>query len=184
MYLDLLLLIFALSFAIIGMWRGFLHQAISLIGILCIVFFSFPLAEQLHQSNSVWLQRSPLLVLWAISAFGLFLFFVLLRWAVSRFVGWSPMGSIDRWMGLLLGTLKGVVVGLLIGMALQVLFDESESLSADLHQDMQESHFVVASSDLMSIGLFGLSDAMEILRTQIRPRSKSFRELPLPWSEE
>jgi uncharacterized membrane protein required for colicin V production len=183
MYLDLLLLIFGLSFAIIGMWRGFTHQAISLLGILAIIFFSFPLAENLHQSEWIWLQQSPLLVLWAVSCFGIFLTSAALRWSVKRWIDWSPLGAMDRWMGLGLGAIKGLVIALMIGMGVQLVFEDPRYLSPDLAEDFKESKFLVASSDVLNVGIFGWSSAMTVLKSQIRPLKHTRLDDLQPWTE-
>ncbi|TVQ77815.1 MAG: CvpA family protein [Bradymonadales bacterium] len=186
MYIDLLLLIFVISFAVIGLWQGFFQQLVSLASLTALIFLSFPLANSLHQSSLLWFQKSPLLVLWGVACFLIIVGSSLIRWGLNRWVQWSPLGALDRWMGLSFGALKGVVIALLIGMGFQVLFEEQRDSSTDFAQEMASSKFLVASSDVLSFGLFGWSEAVTLFQEHLRPNHRSQRALPRPslWSEE
>jgi len=186
MYIDTLLLILCISFAFVGLWQGFVHQLVSLLGIVAIVMFSFPLAQSLKSTNFLWFSESPLLILWAIACFMIFSASYLTRLAVGRWLTWSPLGAMDRWMGFTLGGIKGVLLTLILAMGVHVIFQDRDTLTPELHAELEESKFLVASSDLLSIGIFGWSDALSLITEQVR----SVREQPRllspdhPWTDE
>ena len=122
----IILSIIAIS-SLVGAWRGFMREAISLgawvLGVWLAWTFAGVLEPHLggllaHDQVRVWVARLIILV-------GVVLLGVVVGFFVTRFAHYSPFGNIDRMLGILFGLLRGaVIVGLFAILGQLVKLDE------------------------------------------------------------
>src|SRR5262245_7107467 len=122
----IILSIVAIS-CLIGAWRGFLREAISLgawvLGVWLAWTFASLLAPHLggllaHDQVRIWVARLIILI-------GVVLLGVVVGFFVTRFSRFSPFGNIDRLLGILFGFVRGaIIVGLFAILGKLVQLDE------------------------------------------------------------
>ncbi len=112
---------------LIGAWRGFMREAISVaawvLGVWLAWSFSGVLEPHLggllgHDQVRVWVAR--LIILISVVLIGVVVGFI-----VTRFAHYSPFGSMDRLLGIMFGFLRGaIIVGLFAILGKLVQLDE------------------------------------------------------------
>src|SRR5437764_656898 len=116
MYLDLLLLFLILLFGFLGYLHGFVKQTLHLLGVICIAFFAQPLALWLKNSSGwAWFSKSPMFVLWGLSAIAIILVFFAVGGIVSLMRESSTPSPGERWIGCALGVAKGIFICFVAG---------------------------------------------------------------------
>jgi uncharacterized membrane protein required for colicin V production len=146
MHLDLLLLIFVLSFGVFGFIKGFAWQIFSLGIVLGIIFGAEPFTAWLtHRFEPTW----PRFVLWGFCAFGIVIVGWILRYSTLRFVQRTPLNALNRWLGFFVGATKGFVIILFFGTVLHVLPEKTWQRFGTAKSELGQSQMFKASSDLM-----------------------------------
>lgn len=180
MYTDLLLLFLILSFSIIGFFRGFTDQLISLVVILSILLVSEPLA-QLIKSQLSWsfVSAAPHFVLWAFCAI-LFLGLGLLARKIFFWRKLPLIRPVDRWLGLGLGTLKGVLILFVLLLAYQALPENQRAGFSELEKDMSRSNMVSASKKFFDWSPLAIVDRLHDIRSKLQDSPQKLEE-GTPW---
>jgi len=164
--LDYVLLALLLIFLVSGYRKGFLWQALAIVGV-CVSFFvaarfHTPLAETSVFDS--FRERSPSLAL-VVSFVGIFFILVavtsLLTRTIGRKVKKESTRDLDKWLGALLGTAKGVILLGGIGLAFQEWgFEEGAAIPAEFQEKgeglVRESLLVPMLTD----GCFAMIDLM------------------------
>ena len=146
MYLDLLLLIFVLTFGLFGFIKGFIYQLFSLAILAGIVLGAEPLTSWIEMHFDWGLPR---FVLWGLCAFVILMTGWLLRFSSLRFVQRGPVNAINRWLGFGVGLLKGFVIILFIGMAIRVLPEKTWDQLGSARSELNSSQLLKASADIL-----------------------------------
>ena len=96
-----------------GIWRGLVHEVLSLGGwvlaFLAANLFSAPLSEYLPAAMQAELR---VLLAWSVVFFGVLLIASLFGMLLKRFIKTVGLGSTDRTLGALFGLLRGLLIGL------------------------------------------------------------------------
>ena len=123
--LDYIVLAVILSSAVVGAFRGFLKEVISVISWVLAIWLAWKLAPSLAPRFGGALQ-DPVYGLWAARAL-IFLVVVIAGWVigavVNHLVRLSMFSGLDRLLGFLLGLLRGLVVvgiGIILAQALRL----------------------------------------------------------------
>jgi membrane protein required for colicin V production len=124
--LDYIVLAVILSSAVVGAFRGFLREVISVISWVLAVWIAWRLAPSLAPKFGGAL-RDPTYGIWVARAL-IFLLVVIVGYfigaVVNHFVRLSMFSGLDRFLGFMLGLLRGlVVVGIGIILAQAVRLD-------------------------------------------------------------
>ena len=123
--LDYIVLAVIVSSAVVGAFRGFLREVISVISWILAVWLAWKLAPGLAPKFGGALQE-PVYGLWAARTL-IFLLVVIAGYflgaVVSHFVRLSMFNALDRLLGFLLGLLRGLVIvgiGIIIAQAMRL----------------------------------------------------------------
>lgn len=184
MYLDLLLLILILSFAVVGFVQGFIHQMLSIAVLLAILFASEPISLWLQRSDTSWAKNLPHFALWCAVSFSFLIFGWLIRFGVRRKLNNGPLRATDRWIGSGLGLVKGIVIAFILSLALQVMPRSIRQDLVNMDKDFNESRFIAASSSVLDWQRFqGISKLRSLKQKweQLQSPQKSSRLAESPW---
>ncbi len=117
--------------AAFGFWRGLLRPLIGVAGLLGGLLLAAALYRQLAyalwQSHGAW----PLVAAYAIILLGVLVATVLLSILVGRLVHMTPLGIIDRLLGLTVVTLVALIAWALVLTILMIVLPGSDGLLAD-----------------------------------------------------
>jgi membrane protein required for colicin V production len=123
--LDYIVLAVILCSAVVGAFRGFLTEVISVVSWILAVWIAWKLAPALAPKFGGGL-REPLYALWVARAL-IFLLVVIIGYfvgaVVNHFVRLSMFSGLDRLLGFMLGLLRGLVVvgiGIILAQAVQL----------------------------------------------------------------
>ncbi|MBT8082086.1 MAG: CvpA family protein [Gammaproteobacteria bacterium] len=110
--IDIIIAVAILISVVVGIFRGFVREAISVAALLFAIWSALYFGPALGSVTDTWL-NSEELQKW----FGRVLVFAvvlllgaLLGWALSKIVRWSALSGMDRFLGALFGTGRGVLL--------------------------------------------------------------------------
>jgi uncharacterized membrane protein required for colicin V production len=149
--------------ALMGYVHGFIRQILSLLSLICIVFFASPMALWLKQSSEwEWAETSPQLFLWGMSSLLIVLSFMGVGGIIALIKKGSGLSPSDRWIGCALGGVKGVILALLLALGATLLPEHSKAHFREFHADLNDSIFVKISSPLARSSLSTFRSLREI----------------------
>ena len=110
--IDLIIAVAILISVVVGIFRGFVREAISVAALLLAIWSALYFGPALGSVTDTWLDSEELRR-W----FGRVLVFAvvllvgaLLGWAISKIVRWSALSGMDRFLGALFGTGRGILL--------------------------------------------------------------------------
>ena len=110
--IDILIAVAILISVVVGIFRGFVKEAISIAALLVAIWAALYFGPALGSISDAWLSSEELQK-W----FGRVLVFIvvltagsLLGWAVSKIVRWSALSGMDRFLGALFGAGRGILL--------------------------------------------------------------------------
>ena len=118
---DYVILFLCVASAVIGLWRGFTAEALSLLTLLISIWLAWAFAGRFEGVLGTWIGASPEVRLWAarVSLFVLALLVGgLISWLARKLIRHTGLSGLDRLLGAGFGFLRAVV---LIGLAVIVM---------------------------------------------------------------
>ncbi len=114
--------------ALVGIFRGFVKEALSLVVWVLAIWFAWNFAPLVADKLSPWLD-DPVLRVWAarvVTLFGVLLVGALATALIGLLVGHSGLTGTDRLLGMVFGVGRGVLLAAIVVVALQFAgFDQS-----------------------------------------------------------
>jgi membrane protein required for colicin V production len=118
---DYVILLLCLASALIGLWRGFTAEALSLLTLLVSIWLAWAFAGRFEPMLGTWIGASPEVRLWTarVIVFALALLVGgLISWVARKLIRHTGLSGLDRLLGAGFGLLRAVV---LIGLAVIVM---------------------------------------------------------------
>ena len=127
--IDILIAVAVAISVVIGVFRGFVKEAISIASLLLAIWAALYLGPSVGKVSDAWL-NSEELQMW----FGRVLVFIvilaiggLLGWGISKLIRLSALSGVDRFMGSLFGAVRGILLVALFAIGGQFAgFDNDE----------------------------------------------------------
>lgn len=154
-WVDFAIIGIILLSVIIGLWRGFVQEMLSLVGWVLAVWVTITFNEPLEQ----WLQpqiETPILrtaLAMGLLFFGVLLLSTLVNFFLARLIGRAGLSKVNRTVGLAFGVARGV---LLITVAVLLAGLTNVPRESWWHQSMLVPHFqelALWSSQWLPIGI-------------------------------
>lgn len=128
--IDIILIVIVGIGAISGFAKGFIHQLVSIIGLIVGFFVAGALYQVAAEKMSVYVNEASMTVLQVIAFISIWiivpLLFAIIASMLTRAVEWLSLGVLNRFLGLLLGGVKWVLIlGLLINVLDYIDYDDS-----------------------------------------------------------
>ena len=114
---DYVILFLCLASALIGVWRGFTAEALSLLTLLVSIWLAWAFAGRLEAMLGNWVGASPEVRLWTARVIVFVLALLaggLISWLARKLIRHTGLSGLDRLLGAGFGFLRAVV---LIGLA-------------------------------------------------------------------
>jgi membrane protein required for colicin V production len=118
---DYVILFICLASAIIGLWRGFTAEALSLLTLLVSIWLAWAFAPRFEPMLGSWGGASPEIRLWAARVVIFILALLaggLISWVARKLIRHTGLSGLDRLLGAGFGLLRAVV---LVGLAVIVM---------------------------------------------------------------
>jgi membrane protein required for colicin V production len=118
---DYVILFLCLASALIGLWRGFTAEALSLLTLLVSIWLAWAFAPSFEAMLGNWVGASPEVRLWAARVVVFVLALLvggLISWLARKLIRHTGLSGLDRVLGAGFGVLRAVV---LIGLAVIVM---------------------------------------------------------------
>jgi len=118
---DYVILFLCLASALIGVWRGFTAEALSLLTLLVSIWLAWAFAGRLEAMLGNWVGASPEVRLWTARVIVFVLALLaggLISWLARKLIRHTGLSGLDRLLGAGFGFLRAVV---LIGLAVIVM---------------------------------------------------------------
>ena len=129
-WLDIVILIIIFIFALFGLRRGLIREAVSILalflGIMAGVMFYDLVGHLFVKHNLVENRAIGSVGGFIVIAFGVYILIQLLGWVLSRIIGTLHLTWVDKIGGSAFGVVKAVVISFLLISALEFFFDENE----------------------------------------------------------
>lgn len=129
MTIDYVLIGLLVVSALVGIFRGLIREALSLIVWILAIWVAARFGDRLAPLSARWL-ADPLWQLWAgrlVVFIGVLLAGSLLAWLIGYLVSNSVITGTDRMLGMLFGLARGVVLAGLLAIALEIAGFGNES---------------------------------------------------------
>ncbi len=118
---DYVILFLCVASAVIGLWRGFTAEALSLLTLLVSIWLAWTLAGRFEGMLGNWIGASPEVRIWASRVIVFVLALLvggLISWLARKVIRHTGLSGVDRLLGAGFGFLRAVV---LIGLAVIVM---------------------------------------------------------------
>ena len=118
---DYVILLLCLASALIGVWRGFTAEALSLLTLLLSIWLAWAFAGRFESMLGTWIGASPEVRLWTARVIIFVLALLLgglISWVARKLIRHTGLSGLDRVLGAGFGLLRAVV---LIGLAVIVM---------------------------------------------------------------
>ena len=118
---DYVILFLCLASALIGVWRGFTAEALSLLTLLVSIWLAWAFAGRVEGMLGSWVGASPEVRIWAARVIVFVLALLvggLISWLARKLIRHTGLSGLDRLFGAGFGLLRAVV---LIGLAVIVM---------------------------------------------------------------
>ncbi len=118
---DYVMVFLCLASALIGLWRGFTAEALSLLTLLVSIWLAWAFAGRLEGLLGTWIGASPEVRIWAARVIVFVLALLvggLISWLARKLIRHTGLSGLDRLLGAGFGVLRA---GVLIGLAVIVM---------------------------------------------------------------
>ncbi len=118
---DYVILFLCLASALIGLWRGFTAEAMSLLTLLVSIWLAWAFAGRFEAMLGSWVGASPEVRIWAARVVVFVLALLvggLISWLARKLIRHTGLSGLDRLLGAGFGVLRAVV---LVGLAVIVM---------------------------------------------------------------
>jgi membrane protein required for colicin V production len=118
---DYVILFLCVASAVIGLWRGFTAEALSLLTLLVSIWLAWAFAGRFEGMLGTWIGASPEVRIWAARVIVFVLALLvggLISWLARKLIRHTGLSGVDRLLGAGFGFLRAVV---LIGLAVIVM---------------------------------------------------------------
>ena len=118
---DYVILLLCVASAVIGLWRGFTAEALSLLTLLVSIWVAWAFAGRLEGMLGTWIGASPEVRIWAARVVVFVLALLvggLISWIARKLIRHTGLSGLDRLLGAGFGLLRALV---LVGLAVIVM---------------------------------------------------------------